>query len=411
MKNLLCQFIFLLTCSFIQSQTISSQGYGVQEEFKICWNGFGANYPVSFSFNPSCTSSSCVEHTYTWTSSEYDLGTAYSTSDKTIYFPNECKSGKIKCTHTWKVITGYSQDQNGHNIPIYESRSENKEVIVKVLNRPTVTLSGKSTIDCNLVKEETYTINELCSHETYTINWTIPSGWNFKNPSQQYGSAKSVVLITDNYSGGYISVNITASICITPGYPTPILVNRDIKTDLTIQDLNNTDFVAINSITILNTSSNPNKITKIKAGQVIKILNGTHLYSNSNTYTQLAIGSITSCSANKMAVARIEDTMQTDTTAKSIPINSAKGEKMQVNMYPNPASNFVDIDVANIESSQIEISIFDLLGKELKKIQATEIKDGSYKTNLDVSSFINGYYILNLKTEKENIQTKLQILK
>lgn len=33
------------------------------------------------------------------------------------------------------------------------------------------------------------------------------------------------------------------------------------------------------------------------------------------------------------------------------------------------------------------------------------------KTNLDVSSFINGYYILNLKTEKENIQTKLQILK
>lgn len=67
----------------------------------------------------------------------------------------------------------------------------------------------------------------------------------------------------------------------------------------------------------------------------------------------------------------------------------------EINLYPNPASDFLHIEIPNT-SNPHSIEVFDVLGKS---VYQKEITSSENEINLDVSSFSVGTYVLKLKSD------------
>jgi hypothetical protein len=80
------------------------------------------------------------------------------------------------------------------------------------------------------------------------------------------------------------------------------------------------------------------------------------------------------------------------TTAATASVNDVDTILQQVSIYPNPAKNSIQItNFSRLKDPSIKI--FNLLGKEaLSTLNSSEI--------VDVSSLVNGMYLLSIKTEK-----------
>ncbi len=76
-----------------------------------------------------------------------------------------------------------------------------------------------------------------------------------------------------------------------------------------------------------------------------------------------------------------------------------------VSIFPNPASDFVTLQMENIEEGTVaQITIFDLTGKQVFNMQST-----SNLQTIDVSQFAKGMYVIHVNTTTENFVQKLQV--
>lgn len=64
-----------------------------------------------------------------------------------------------------------------------------------------------------------------------------------------------------------------------------------------------------------------------------------------------------------------------------------------INIYPNPSSDFIYISFEDIKTENAKLQIFDLTGKMLK--------EGVLKEKIDVSNLKKGIYILRIQSEKQ----------
>jgi hypothetical protein len=65
-----------------------------------------------------------------------------------------------------------------------------------------------------------------------------------------------------------------------------------------------------------------------------------------------------------------------------------------MNVYPNPASDFITVDASLIQT-KCQLSILNLSGQELIARQITEPK-----TQIDISSLPSGVYFVRLTSDK-----------
>ncbi|MES2515378.1 MAG: T9SS type A sorting domain-containing protein [Bacteroidota bacterium] len=73
------------------------------------------------------------------------------------------------------------------------------------------------------------------------------------------------------------------------------------------------------------------------------------------------------------------------------PYNSDANQSLQTNIYPNPAAAELFVDVKSIESSNINITIYDVLGKIVYE-HTEENKSGTLKNTIEISAFNRGIY-------------------
>ena len=74
-------------------------------------------------------------------------------------------------------------------------------------------------------------------------------------------------------------------------------------------------------------------------------------------------------------------------------------------MYPNPATNQVFIELGEISSSEVHVSIFDITGK----LKYQEVKPFNNKIEIDIQDLNNGIYFIDLRTN--NKQKTLKFIK
>lgn len=78
-------------------------------------------------------------------------------------------------------------------------------------------------------------------------------------------------------------------------------------------------------------------------------------------------------------------------------------------MYPNPATNFVMINLNNPENSKAEIEIFSMNGQLVSTNNYNFVSNSPLK--LDVSNLSSGLYIVKIKEQHKNVKTKKLAIK
>ena len=77
---------------------------------------------------------------------------------------------------------------------------------------------------------------------------------------------------------------------------------------------------------------------------------------------------------------------------------------VEITFYPNPTIDYVTFNFSNLESSDLNVLVFDYAGRVLI---TTKIDIENYKTKLDLSSLPSGSYLIYLNTNKFNYHTKI----
>ena len=91
-------------------------------------------------------------------------------------------------------------------------------------------------------------------------------------------------------------------------------------------------------------------------------------------------------------------------TVSAIEENIFDGE---VSIYPNPSSNFIRIDMIDVNKSEYNVSIINVLGEKVFDI--SESISGNYMKQIDVRNLANGTYILQIKNEETIFVEKIII--
>ena len=85
-------------------------------------------------------------------------------------------------------------------------------------------------------------------------------------------------------------------------------------------------------------------------------------------------------------------------------INNNEEFSMDITFYPNPTIDFVNFNFSNLESSELNVFVFDYAGRVLI---TTKINIENYKTKVDLSGLPSGSYLIYLNNNKFNYHTKI----
>lgn len=79
--------------------------------------------------------------------------------------------------------------------------------------------------------------------------------------------------------------------------------------------------------------------------------------------------------------------------------------EMKIKLYPNPASDIVNLDMGELSFQRALVSIFDMTGRKLTEIEPET--DGLL--TLDISSYKNGLYFVQINFDGKRVTKKLSI--
>lgn len=68
-------------------------------------------------------------------------------------------------------------------------------------------------------------------------------------------------------------------------------------------------------------------------------------------------------------------------------------------IYPNPVKDFVTIELQSESAGTIQVSLFNILGIEIKKWETQSLYNGDQKLKIDLSQLKSGVYILKINKQ------------
>ena len=87
-------------------------------------------------------------------------------------------------------------------------------------------------------------------------------------------------------------------------------------------------------------------------------------------------------------------------------------ESASIAIYPNPASEYSRMDLSFENYGEVEIQLFDLLGKQVAQRKIGQVGAGAQSIELDLSSIQNGMYFVRVQQDGQLVaSSKLEVLK
>lgn len=82
---------------------------------------------------------------------------------------------------------------------------------------------------------------------------------------------------------------------------------------------------------------------------------------------------------------------------KSASISISENQPYSISrVYPNPVKDIVNIEVVTTSSENIRVSLFNIMGVEVKVWESFYIPEGGRLLNLNLSEFKSGVYIIKI---------------
>lgn len=83
----------------------------------------------------------------------------------------------------------------------------------------------------------------------------------------------------------------------------------------------------------------------------------------------------------------------------------------QISIFPNPATDYVNVQFAYQNSEEVNLSVFNIIGEQINLPITTTLNNGVNSTLINTSALVNGYYMVQLRTETATKTMRLQIIK
>lgn len=137
--------------------------------------------------------------------------------------------------------------------------------------------------------------------------------------------------------------------------------------------------------------------------------NGTYCYfatvdANWNSAYPYAVGP--TFYGNKVAAKVTSISEPTTTYVSSNGIAAEDFNTMSFEVYPNPASEFIAVQVGDMVTDEITVKLFDMTGRE---VQTAMIYPGSTIAHFDTKTLYDGQYIVQISNQ-ENVRTTRVVL-
>ena len=101
-------------------------------------------------------------------------------------------------------------------------------------------------------------------------------------------------------------------------------------------------------------------------------------------------------------------TAQTTNGELSYLRNSTLLEKNKVSLYPNPASDFLNVEISNTELKNVTIKMYNIIGNVVN----TEVEVlGDHRYFIKLKDLPPGYYLLAIKDGNNKINETYKFLK
>lgn len=81
------------------------------------------------------------------------------------------------------------------------------------------------------------------------------------------------------------------------------------------------------------------------------------------------------------------------------------------NVYPNPSSENVIVELNISSASKVQLGLYDLSGKNLPEIFNGNVNEGQLSKTFSVAEFANGIYFLKATINEKSFYTKINVIK
>ena len=82
--------------------------------------------------------------------------------------------------------------------------------------------------------------------------------------------------------------------------------------------------------------------------------------------------------------------------------------KHTINIYPNPASDRIKIQIETLQPETVQMVLYDIVGRKISEISMLEVSQ-QFVYDMDVSNFAKGIYMLRIATSKGQVMRKIVI--
>ena len=157
----------------------------------------------------------------------------------------------------------------------------------------------------------------------------------------------------------------------------------------------NADFLYTNLNGFQNTSLNTNSTTHY----IWSFGNGDSSFEENPAYVYDINGTYS------VTLQAIDDCGQESSFTKNIDVFLNKIDQFEatkIKVFPNPATNYVNLDLSRLETQQVKISILDILGKTITTFHYEE-----KSPIIDISYLNSGLYFLKVEQRNLNVILKL----
>lgn len=89
-------------------------------------------------------------------------------------------------------------------------------------------------------------------------------------------------------------------------------------------------------------------------------------------------------------------------------LSAKNNAKVKVEVFPNPATNYLTVDLSNLSLDDPKIEIRNIIGS---KMTFRSEKLGKYKQRLNVQDYPPGYYLVLVRDDKTKFQQTVRFSK
>lgn len=90
-------------------------------------------------------------------------------------------------------------------------------------------------------------------------------------------------------------------------------------------------------------------------------------------------------------------------------IREMAASSLDVNIYPNPAKDFINISFKLIEESAVTLELYDLKGQQLRIQDLGYANQGNYSVEFPVNDMKSGMYIMIVNSGNSRIANKVRV--